>query len=159
MEGVEALLKFNYEHLVGRCKKCSLLSHVGEQCSLVSDDVPSEGSERVKLSGFGSADLVPRSSFVYTSQPPRPIGSSLFKNVTSLPLLVKEHRHIVIRDLGLVSDPQGVKKDGITGIESDVPDGVLGKRLCAGGAGSSPKKLKLDWAIRRSVLEAATLGF
>ncbi|KAK9901849.1 hypothetical protein M0R45_001908 [Rubus argutus] len=48
-QGVEALLKFTYEHLIGRCKKCSLLSHVGEQCSLVSDDDPSEGSERVKL--------------------------------------------------------------------------------------------------------------
>lgn len=52
MEGVEALLKFTFEHLVGRCKKCSLLSHVGEPCSLVSDDVSSEGSERVKVSGF-----------------------------------------------------------------------------------------------------------
>lgn len=102
---------------------------------------------------------MPRSSFVFTSQPPRPIESSLFKNVTSLPSIVKERRHIVIRDLGLVSDCQGDKNDGITGIESDVPDGVLGKRLRAGGADSSPKKLKLDWVIRRSVLEAAALGF
>jgi hypothetical protein len=159
MEGVEVLLKFTFEHLVGRCKRCFLLSHVGEQCSSVSDEVAGEGSERVKLSGFGSADLVPCSSFVFTSQPPRPIGSSIFKNVTSFPSLVKERRQIVIRDLGLVSDPLGVKKDGTTGIESDVVDGVLGKRLRAGDFGSSPKKLKLDWAIRRSVLEAAALGF
>ncbi|KAK9922558.1 hypothetical protein M0R45_031019 [Rubus argutus] len=149
MEGVQSLLKFIFEHLVGRCKKSFLISHIGEQCSLASDDVPSEGSARVKLSGFGSVDLVPSSCFVFTSQPPRPIGSSLFKNVSSFPLLEKEHRPIVIRDLGLVSNSQDGKNDDSAGVERDKIECVLGKLSRAVGIGSSPKKLKLDWAIRR----------
>lgn len=158
MEGVESLLKFTFEHLVGRCKKCFLISHVGEPCSLASEDVPGEGSARVKLTGFGSADLVPSSSFVFTSQPPRPIGSSLFQNVTSFPPLVKERRSIVIRDLGLALDPQVVENHGVS-VNGAVSECVLGKRLRGMGSDSSPKKLKLDWAIRRPVLEAAALGF
>jgi hypothetical protein len=62
VEGVEPLLHFTFEHLVGRCKRCDLFSHIGEQCSVPIGEVLVDSSS-AKLLGFGSAALVPRASF------------------------------------------------------------------------------------------------
>ncbi|KAK9911859.1 hypothetical protein M0R45_035742 [Rubus argutus] len=98
VEGVKPLLHFTFEHLVGRCKickHCGLISHIGEQCLvLVGEDLAYPSS--AKLSGFGSTDLVLRASFVFASQIPRAIGSSLFRHVSPIPPMVKECRTIVI---------------------------------------------------------------
>lgn len=95
VEGVEPLLHFTFGHLAGRCKHCGLISHIGEPCSTpVGEDLVDPS--HAKLLGFGSADLVPSVSFVFASQIPRAIGSSLFRHVSCFPPMVKERRDIVI---------------------------------------------------------------
>lgn len=63
---------------MGRYKRCGLISHVGKQCSLQAKEVSLVDPGRIKLSSFNSTDLVPSAYFVFTSQPPCPLGSSMF---------------------------------------------------------------------------------
>ncbi|KAK9938895.1 hypothetical protein M0R45_015607 [Rubus argutus] len=66
---VEPMLTFAYKHLVGHCKFCGLITHVGHAMS--SSPMASNKSILVHLPGFGSFAFVPGSSFAFSSQIPR----------------------------------------------------------------------------------------
>ena len=138
---------------------CSLILYVGEQCTVPVGEVLDDPS-RVKLPDFGYADLVSSASFVFASQVPRPIGTSLVHHVSPLPPLVKERRSIIIQDLGVVFVPVlwelVVRADQL----------VLGKRSCDAGIIQSPKKLNLDLAknkkekvVKKSDMEPLCLTY
>lgn len=69
---------------------------------------------------------------------------------------MKERRPIVTRNLGVDLDSHAVEDEGSYGADVVVESlRDLGKRTRVVLVYSSPKKLKLDWAIRCPTLEVA----
>ncbi|KAK9907816.1 hypothetical protein M0R45_000511 [Rubus argutus] len=151
----EPMLTFAYKHLVGHCKFCGLITHVGHAMS--SSPMASNKSILVHLPGFGSFAFVPGSSLAFSSQIPRGLarggtrvqilGTFLFQHVAPCPLPAMQRHAVIIQNMEEKS-PVDPKREVV----------VLGKYPWVLGESSSPKKLKSALDICCSSLEASALG-
>jgi hypothetical protein len=121
-------LTFKYDRLLGRCRVCARLDHVGAPCPEVASlNIPTATDSLISV-GTGAA----APTMVFRANIPPTISSPLFSNLKFSEVFRKEKREVVIRPLPSTSVVDGLAPMRITGVvrerEDDVEQGAKRSR-------------------------------
>lgn len=138
-------LTFKYDHLLGQCKLCARLDHMGAPClDIVPSGIPgSAGPSSSLVSGVTTPSLMFRANI------PQTLSSSLFSNVCFYEVFPKEKRGVVIKPVPIIQTVAVLEPLCIMGVvrEREVEEEQTTKWSCHA------------LVIEPSVLQHENLGF